>query len=115
MLLFLWGSQLLPIKRINCHCQFLALHGSSVRVSLQQVEIILERDEAQCLLDHAAKTSIAWATLKATIKPWIVSGIPAPPVTIHCSEETARDLLRTAELHCQSAVQKIEQALTTSP
>jgi hypothetical protein len=79
------------------------------------VEIILERDEAQCLLDYAAKTSIAWATLKATIKPWIVSGIPAPPVTIHCSEETARDLLRTAELHCQSAVQKIEQALTTSP
>ena len=115
MLLFLWGSQLLPIKRINCHCQFLALHGSSVRVSLQMVEIILERVEAQCLLDHAAKTSIAWATLKATIKPWIVSGIPAPPVTIHCSEETARDLLRTAELHCQSAVQKIEQALTTSP
>ena len=66
-------------------------------------------------LTHAADTSIAWATLKVAIKPWIVSGIPAPPVTIHCSEETARDLLRTAELHCQSAVQKIEQALTPSP
>jgi hypothetical protein len=115
MLLFVWGSQLLPIKRINCHCQFLALHGSSVRMSLQQVEIILERDEAQCLLAHATNTSIAWATLKVAIRPWIVSGIPAPPLTIHCSEETARDLLRIAALHCQSAVQKIEQALTTSP
>ena len=84
-------------------------------MSLQLVEIILQRDEAQCLLDHAANTSIAWATLKAAIRPWIVSGIPAPPITIRCSEETARDLLRIAELHCQSAVQKIEQALTTSP
>jgi hypothetical protein len=53
--------------------------------------------------------------LKVAIRPWIVSGIPAPPVTIQCSEETERDLLRIAALHCQSAVQKIEQALTPSP
>jgi hypothetical protein len=84
-------------------------------VSLQMVEIILQRDEAQCLLNHASKTSIAWATLKAAIKPWIVSGIPPPPVTIHSSEDTTRDLLGIAEVYCQSAVQKIEQALTPSP
>lgn len=102
-------------KLIGSYCHFLAFHGSSLRVSLQQVEIILERDEAQCLLAHAANTSNAWATLKVAIRPWIVSGIPAPPVTIRCSEETARDLLRIAALHCQSAVQKIEQALTPSP
>ena len=83
-------------------------------MSLQVLEIVLERDEAQCLSDHAAKASVAWATVKTAIRPWIVSGIAAPPVTVHCNEDTARDLLGIAEVHCQSAVPKIEPALTPS-
>ena len=78
------------------------------------LDVVLDRDEAECLLNHSANTSVAWVTVKAAVRPWIVSGIPAPPVTIQCSEDTARELLEIAEAHCQSAVQKIQQALTPS-
>jgi hypothetical protein len=81
-------------------------------VSIQLVEIILDRDEALCLFKHADKTSMAWATLKVSITSWIVIGIPAPAITIQCAQDTARALLHIAETHCQTAAPKIKQALT---
>jgi hypothetical protein len=80
-------------------------------VQNQLVKIILDRDEAQCLLEHADKGSLAWWTLKACITSWIVSGIPAPTITVNCSQEAASRLLLIAEEHCPSAVEKIREAL----
>jgi hypothetical protein len=81
-------------------------------VSIQRVEIILDRDEALCLFKHAEKTSMAWATLKVSISSWIVIGIPTPAITIQCAQDTARALLRIAETHCPTAAPKIRQVLT---
>jgi hypothetical protein len=81
-------------------------------VSIQRVEIILDRDEALCLFKHAEKTSMAWATLKVAISSWIVIGIPAPAITIQCAQDTARALLHIAETHCPTAAPKIRQVLT---
>jgi hypothetical protein len=81
-------------------------------MSIQLVEIILDRDEALCLFKHADKTSMAWATLKVAITSWIVIGIPAPAITIRCAQDTARALLHIAETHCHTAASKIKQALT---
>jgi hypothetical protein len=81
-------------------------------VSIQRVEIILDRDEALCLFNHAEKTSMAWATLKVSINSWIVIGIPAPAITIQCAQDTARALLHIAETHCPTAAPKIGQVLT---
>lgn len=78
---------------------------------LQVVEIILDKDEAQCLLEHADRSSIAWAALKASITRWIVTDIPVPAVTVDCPANAARDLLHIAEGHCHSAVEKIKKAL----
>ena len=83
-------------------------------MSTELVEIVVNGQEAQCLLQSASKSSTAWAILKVSMMKWIISGVSAPGVTIECRQDTARDLLRIAELHCQTAAQKIEQTLASS-
>jgi hypothetical protein len=75
------------------------------------LKIVLDRDEAQCLVNHADKSTVAWAIMEGSITRWIVSGIPAPAVTVECTEEAAHDLLSIAEKHCHSTVGKILEAI----
>jgi hypothetical protein len=83
-------------------------------MSTELVEIVVNGQEAQCLLQSASKSSAAWAILRVSVMKWIISGVSAPGVTIQSRQDTARDLLRIAELHCQTAAQKIEQTLASS-
>lgn len=83
-------------------------------MSTELVEIVVNGQEAQCLLQSASKSSTAWAILKVSMMKWIISGVSAPGVTIECRRDTACDLLRIAELHSQTAAQKIKQTLASS-
>jgi hypothetical protein len=89
------------------------LPQTASNMSIELVEIVVDGQEAQCLLLSASKSSAAWAILRVSMMKWIITGLSAPGVTIECRQDTARDLLRIAELHYHSAAQKIEQMLAS--
>jgi hypothetical protein len=62
-------------------------------MSIELVEIVVDGQEAQCLLQSASKSSAAWAILRVSMMKWIITGLSAPGVTIECRQDTARDLL----------------------
>lgn len=64
-------------------------------MSTELVEIVVDGQEAPCLLQSASKSSAAWAILRVSIMKWRLSGVSAPGVTIQCRQDTARDLLRS--------------------
>jgi len=82
-------------------------------MSTELVEIVVDGQEAQCLLQSASKSSAAWAILRVSIMKCRLSGVSAPEWLFNVAQ-TPHAICFVAELHCQTAAQKIEQMLASS-